>query len=179
MLKHNRRRRAPTHSNKPAEWLRWLKKLQWNNIYVGIFFFKSHGKINTCLCIAQQTTTNTSIIHKRISAGTAIWWSTCNIIFSLLTMILLSKYAFFSSCLLKILHLISWQKYGIYLLFCSQIHFTRGPWATSLTRGRFLHVYKLVIISPYRRVWLFIWKKKIEYTLPKDALCQVWLKPAL
>ena len=46
---------------------------------------------------------------------------------------------------------------------------TRGPWATSLTWGRFLHVsisfYKLAIISPCRRAWLFILKKiRIPFT---------------
>ena len=38
--------------------------------------------------------------------------------------------------------------------------------------------YKLAIISPCRRACLFIWKES-EFPLPKDALCEVWLKLAL
>ena len=37
-----------------------------------------------------------------------------------------------------------------------------------------ISLYKLAIISPCIRAWLFIWKK--ELPIPKDALCQFWLK---
>ena len=37
----------------------------------------------------------------------------------------------------------------------------------------------LVFISPWKWVWLFIWKKTWnEFPSPKNALCQVWLKLA-
>ena len=38
--------------------------------------------------------------------------------------------------------------------------------------------YKLAINSPSRKAWLLILKKS-GFPLPKDALCQVWLKLAL
>jgi hypothetical protein len=40
-----------------------------------------------------------------------------------------------------------------------------------------VHFYSFAIISPWRRVIPFIWKK-LESPLPKDDLCQVWLKLA-
>ena len=38
--------------------------------------------------------------------------------------------------------------------------------------------YKLAIISPCRRAWVFIFKKS-EFPLTKNALCQVWLNLAM
>ena len=33
----------------------------------------------------------------------------------------------------------------------------------------------VLLFSPWKRAWLFF-KKTLEFPLPKDALCQVWLK---
>ena len=47
----------------------------------------------------------------------------------------------------------------------------RGPWATSFTWGRILHVFNIILqISHYplcKRAWFFIWKKKSEFPLPR------------
>ena len=49
----------------------------------------------------------------------------------------------------------------------------------TLKSFQIMYFYYFAIISPLRRAWPFIWKKKqLKSSSPKDALCQVWLKIA-
>ena len=47
----------------------------------------------------------------------------------------------------------------------------------SLVLEKILNFINFVIISPWKKTWLFIWRN-LNLFYPKDALCQVWLKLA-
>ena len=79
-----------------------------------------------------------------------------------------------------------WKMNGPYLLkFKSPSHkdactklcwnWPSGSWEKDFFKISSMYFHYFIVISFWKTAWPFIWKK-LEYPLPKDALCQFWLK---